>query len=233
MISEVTWSSHGDILSQIRQSVFVEEQGISPEDEWDIMDLQARHFLAFNPQGKPVGCARISETQKIGRMAVLKTERGQRVGSKLLKVAIQSIPKSIGFAKLGAQLHAIPLYALHGFDTFGHLFIDAGIPHRRMRLNLNQSTQFSVGEKNSNCLILKINNDREEMTDSISLRILKNRLSVTMPTNIFESNNYDNCIPSLISRQLSLIASGLNCQVLTIKSENYCKTFTVNPREII
>jgi Predicted acyltransferase len=89
-------------LSAIRTAVFIEEQGIDPADEWDPQDATAQHFIAER-DGEVVGCARVLEHRKIGRMAVLASVRRHNVGSKLLRHAIDSIHQSGNTPTLGAQ----------------------------------------------------------------------------------------------------------------------------------
>lgn len=113
--------------------MFVDEQGVAPEDEWDATDAQCEHLLAFR-DAKPVGCARIVSGKKIGRMAVLKDVRRHNVGSKLLRHAITAIQARQETPELGAQIQAMGFYANHGFLPEGPVFDDAGIPHRRMTL---------------------------------------------------------------------------------------------------
>ena len=84
--------------------------------------------------GEPVGCARILDLTKIGRMAVLKEVRHKNVGSKLLRAAITKIQEAGNTPTLGAQITAMGFYANHGFLPDGPIFDDAGIPHRTMTL---------------------------------------------------------------------------------------------------
>lgn len=133
MIEPVAWSTHQATLSAIRTAVFVQEQGVSPEEEWDAQDSVCAHLLALR-DGKPVGCARIVDDKKIGRMAVLADYRRHNVGSKLLRAAITHVQDAGHTPELGAQLQALGFYANHGFLPEGPVFDDAGIPHRRMTL---------------------------------------------------------------------------------------------------
>ena len=73
-VHEVGWATARDALQSIRTQVFIEEQQINPRDEWDPADQDAIHLLAER-DSKPVGCARILDLTKIGRMAVLKDMR--------------------------------------------------------------------------------------------------------------------------------------------------------------
>jgi len=133
-IEEVRWATHESELKAIRHAVFIIGQGISPADEWDTRDPACRHFMAYH-DGRPVGCARLLDRTKIGRMAVLDHARSQGVGSQLLLAAITAIRATSGRATLGAQLTAMGFYAAHGFLAEGPIFDDAGIPHRQMWLD--------------------------------------------------------------------------------------------------
>jgi predicted GNAT family N-acyltransferase len=132
-VREVTWTTAQEALQSIRTQVFIEEQQIDPADEWDPADQDAIHLLAER-DGEPVGCARILDLTKIGRMAVLKEVRHKNVGSKLLRAAITKIQEAGNTPTLGAQITAMGFYANHGFLPEGPVFDDAGIPHRTMTL---------------------------------------------------------------------------------------------------
>jgi len=133
VVEAVSWETHRDALQAIRTAVFVNEQQIDPTEEWDDLDAEAHHLLAIR-DGEPVGCARIIDGYKIGRMAVLAAYRKRNVGSKLLRAAISHIQENGNVPTLGAQLSAMGFYANHGFLPEGPVFDDAGIPHRMMRL---------------------------------------------------------------------------------------------------
>lgn len=120
----------------LRRVVFIEEQGVSVEDEVDGRDVAARHLLALW-DGKPVGTARLlteGATGKIGRVCVLPEARGRHVGQALIREAVQVFRATPGVTKvkLGAQTHALGFYAALGFQAVGEVYMDAGIPHRDM-----------------------------------------------------------------------------------------------------
>lgn len=123
----------------LRRVVFIEEQGVSEADEVDDLDGEALHLLA-NLDGEPVGSARLlakGETMKIGRVCVLKAQRGSGLGAGLIRKALE-VAQARGFkrALLGSQTHAIPFYEGLGFVAFGPVYDDAGIPHRDMECAL-------------------------------------------------------------------------------------------------
>lgn len=120
----------------LRRVVFIEEQGVSVEDEVDGLDPQAIHLLAWD-EGRPVGTARIlvkGDMGKIGRVCVLPGARGTGLGAALILAALDELRKLPGVreAHLGAQSHATGFYEKLGFAVEGEEFIDAGIPHRHM-----------------------------------------------------------------------------------------------------
>jgi ElaA protein len=124
----------------LRRIVFIEEQGVPEADEIDDLDEVAIHLLARH-QGVAVGSARLlrlGSTGKIGRVCVLKDQRGHGLGAALILAAIgefRAMPQ-IATVKLGAQTHATGFYERLGFTAMGPVYDDAGIPHRDMVLPL-------------------------------------------------------------------------------------------------
>lgn len=120
----------------LRRAVFVEEQQIDEAEEWDDLDGEAIHFLAFH-DGRPVGTARMlirGDTAKIGRVCVLAAQRGTGLGADLIRAAMdhaRGLP-GITRARLSAQTHALGFYERLGFRAFGTEYKDAGIAHRDM-----------------------------------------------------------------------------------------------------
>lgn len=137
-IREAEWITEQAQISAIRQQVFVVEQHVPPELEWDGLDETATHLLAVAEDGKPVGCARILIGASIGRMAVLASWRGQGVGWALLQTAIEYCRRE-GWLhiEVSAQTHAIPFYEKAGFQVSGEEYMDAGILHRAMSLHIS------------------------------------------------------------------------------------------------
>ncbi len=136
-IQEGDWDSLGDIASDIRRVVFIDEQQVPQEEEWDGRDPACRHFLA-TLDGKPVGTARLLPDGHIGRVAVLADVRGAGVGGLLMNAAVAAAQR-LGHRQvaLSAQLHALAFYERLGFVAHGDEFMDAGIPHREMTLSFD------------------------------------------------------------------------------------------------
>lgn len=134
-VSMVNWRDGQPLLRAVREAVFVRGQNVAPELEWDGLDETSRHVLALDGTGNAIGCARITQDGRIGRMAVLPAWRGKKVGSAMLQVLLdyarsQNYPQ----VELSAQVQALPFYRRFGFVEEGEEFMDAGIPHRKMRL---------------------------------------------------------------------------------------------------
>ena len=134
-VEPVTWQDNLDILRGIRTTVFVEEQHVSIEEEWDGQDEDALHVLALTPDHKPVGTARLLASGQIGRMAVLQEYRKRGIGSAMLRRLLQiASDNNIDNLFLNAQVDAIEFYKRLGFIEQGEIFMEAGIKHRKMIL---------------------------------------------------------------------------------------------------
>lgn len=132
------WSSDRQRLSRIRRAVFIDEQGVPEELEWDDDDAGAIHLLAVDADDTPIGCARLLPDGHIGRMAVLQSWRGKGVGRALLQKALE-LARAQGhvIVRLSAQTHASGFYRRHGFIAEGEEYLEAGIPHLAMKISLN------------------------------------------------------------------------------------------------
>jgi predicted GNAT family N-acyltransferase len=132
-VRRASWETDREALRAIRLQVFVAEQGVPMDLEWDGLDGQAVHLLAEDRDGRPIGMARLLASGQIGRMAVLGPWRGRGVGGRLLAEALRiarhrRLPRSW----LNAQLSAFDFYRRRGFAPQDEGFMEAGIPHVRM-----------------------------------------------------------------------------------------------------
>ncbi|MEX0941637.1 MAG: GNAT family N-acetyltransferase [Pseudomonadales bacterium] len=145
-IREADWRFDQHILSDIRRVVFIVEQQVPKEEEWDGRDPESWHWLATAPDGRPIGTARLLPEGQIGRMAVLSEYRGAGVGAALLERAVAKA-RHLGFELvfLNAQSHALSFYRKAGFIAQGDEFEEAGIAHFRMTRGL--SAQENGGQK--------------------------------------------------------------------------------------
>jgi len=132
-IHEVSWENHQSELRAVRNAVFIEEQNVPRELEWDGMDETSIHFMAETTAGDVIGTARLMPSGQIGRMAVLIQQRGHGIGRRLLDRAISSArQRGMEEVFLHAQSHALEFYQKAGFVADGEQFEEAGIPHRSM-----------------------------------------------------------------------------------------------------
>jgi YbgC/YbaW family acyl-CoA thioester hydrolase len=143
-VSEVrtgTWAQLGPDAARIRTEVFVQEQRIPRELEWDDDDAIALHAVAYNRLGQAIGTGRLLPAKegvaKIGRMAVSRVLRGTRVGEQVLR-ALMAAAQARGDSEilLHAQRSAQSFYARTGFAPRGEVFEEAGIPHVEMTRRL-------------------------------------------------------------------------------------------------
>jgi predicted GNAT family N-acyltransferase len=157
-IITVSWNKQQCVLKAIREAVFIIEQQVPVELEWDGEDETAIHILAQliqqnrkqsesvrqvgDKQETPlaIGTARIIITNnkaRIGRMAILQAWRGQGVGTRVLAACLDECrKKGVASIVLDAQVSAIPFYKKAGFMVTSDEFTDAGIAHRTMTLTI-------------------------------------------------------------------------------------------------
>lgn len=130
-----TWQTLATDAKAIREIVFIQEQNIAAQDEWDELDAVSTHFVVY-VDDKIVATARLLENNSIGRVAVLKEYRGLKIGKKLMQtvIALAKVQKR-DCVKLSSQVHAIGFYQALGFVVKGEEYLDCGIPHIDMRLD--------------------------------------------------------------------------------------------------
>lgn len=122
------------MLRSLREAIFVREQRVPPDVEWDGRDDNAVHLLAENAAGDPIGTARLLSSGQIGRMAVLAAWRRQGVGRSLLRALVEiALREGYPSPWLNAQTSAIGFYLKEGFEIKGPELLEANIPHRQMR----------------------------------------------------------------------------------------------------
>jgi predicted GNAT family N-acyltransferase len=134
VVRRADWTRDLEHLRHVRETVFVHEQKVPLELEWDEQDEPCVHVLAFDNDGAAIGTGRLLPDGHIGRMAVLLPWRGRGVGGALL-TELTRVARERGFTEviLNAQVQAIAFYARHGFTCEGPEFLEAGIPHQTMR----------------------------------------------------------------------------------------------------
>jgi len=126
----------------IREKVFIIEQKVPVEDEYDEFEESSRHFIAYLDDDEAVGTARWRFTEKgakLERFAVLAEHRGNGVGGELVKAVLEDIsghPDAAGKKRyLHSQVDAVNLYARKGFKPQGDQFDECGIMHYYMEID--------------------------------------------------------------------------------------------------
>ncbi|NVJ86385.1 MAG: GNAT family N-acetyltransferase [Algoriphagus sp.] len=140
LVEKVTGKAGMDIAFKIRTEVFVKEQKVDADAEYDEFEDVSTHFLA-SLNGKPVGTARWRFTSngiKLERFAVLKEARGKGVGQALVLAVLRDLlvhPEAQGKTRyLHSQISAVPLYQKFGFKKVGGQFEECNILHYKMEL---------------------------------------------------------------------------------------------------
>ena len=135
-IRPADWEADKAALRAIREQVFVREQSVPLELEWDEFDTVSRHVLA-EAGGQAIGTGRLLPDGHIGRMAVLQGWRDKGVGSALLQFLLD-MARDAGHERaiLSAQVRAAVFYRGFGFEVEGAEFLEAGIPHITMTRRL-------------------------------------------------------------------------------------------------
>lgn len=132
------WARDRDALLSVRVPVFVDEQHVPAEIEEDDLDPVCIHALAEDERGLPIGTARLDAHGHIGRVAVAAAWRRRGVGGALMAF-LTGIARHRGDPRieLGAQVQAIPFYEALGYVASGPVYLEAGIEHRLMHLDLS------------------------------------------------------------------------------------------------
>jgi predicted GNAT family N-acyltransferase len=132
-IRQALWTSDREALKMIRRQVFVIEQQVPAQLEWDGQDKEALHLVAEDENARAIGTARLLSSGQIGRMAVLKEWRGRGVGRRLLKEVLDvALQEKYPTPWLNAQVSVIYFYSKNYFYPDGERFFEAGIMHQRM-----------------------------------------------------------------------------------------------------
>jgi predicted GNAT family N-acyltransferase len=139
-VRPVDSASEQEALRALRVTVFVDEQGVDAESEFDEFENTSRHFTCLLGQ-EIVGTARWRAVHdnslpaaKLERFAILKKARGKGYGHALVESVLADARRA-GFSRfvLHAQAHLKDFYATHGFVVDGPVFVEEGIEHVLMR----------------------------------------------------------------------------------------------------
>lgn len=136
-----------DACFAVRKEVFVVEQEVPQELEYDTYDRSAVHVLAVAEDGTPLGTGRLlhgadatgktgagPEVGSLGRLAVRAAARGLGVGAALVRgIEDAARSRALSAIDLHAQTQALRFYERLGYTAYGPVFLDADIDHRSMR----------------------------------------------------------------------------------------------------
>lgn len=143
MISSVFIPGTKDVKDafEIRREVFIIEQSCPEQEEFDSFDEQALHLVVY-VDGAPAATARIwhdGTSFRVGRIAVRKQYRGQKIGDLAVRVSIyKTFLMGAQSIKISAQKYILPLYRKFGFKEYGKEYMEAGIPHMAMQVTKDE-----------------------------------------------------------------------------------------------
>ncbi len=136
-VEAADWAEDKNALIELRSQVFVDEQNVPPSIEIDGLDPECKHVKA-TADGRVIGTGRLLPDGHIGRMCIHKNYRQHGIGSLLLKNLVeQALAANYPRIELNSQSYAVPFYEKNGFVVDSEEFMDAGIPHRHMALNID------------------------------------------------------------------------------------------------
>lgn len=139
-VFRTNWQADGDRLGALRHEVFVVEQNVPEELEWDEFDREAIHFACADENGKIIGTARLLiEPGKaaIGRLCVARAHRHRKIATRIMDEVLSCCRElRVGTCELHAQCYLQAFYERCGFNALGEVYFEAGIEHITMRRSL-------------------------------------------------------------------------------------------------
>ena len=133
-----SWAAFRLQAQPVRFQVFVQEQQVPPKLELDEFDAVSAHALAFDPVGKPIGTGRLLPDGHIGRVAVLPQWRNVGIGARIMRALLNEARRQgLATVELSAQCHAQRFYENLGFTAVGDVYMEAGIEHIAMRMDVS------------------------------------------------------------------------------------------------
>ncbi|KXZ65163.1 putative N-acetyltransferase YjcF [Acinetobacter venetianus] len=131
-VKQGSWDQLQQDAKLIRELVFISEQNIPEQDEWDDQDAISQHFIVYD-HNQPIATARLLANNSVGRVAVLKAYRGQGIGRLImLEIIAYAQAQKRPSLQLSSQVHAISFYEKLGFSIQGDEYDECGIPHIEM-----------------------------------------------------------------------------------------------------
>ena len=132
-----TWAELQERARPIRFQVFVQEQRVPVKLELDAFDAMSMHALALDASGQPIGTGRLLPDGHVGRMAVLPEWRRTGVGAAIMRALLnEARRRGLACVEISAQFHARRFYERLGFRVVGDVYIEAGIEHIAMQIDV-------------------------------------------------------------------------------------------------
>ena len=211
-----SWEADLAALRAVREQVFLVEQQIPPDEEWDALDAKSHHVLARDREGRPIGTGRLTPQHMIGRMAVLAEWRGKGVGEAIMHVLLeQARALRYPLIHLHAQSHAIAFYAKLGFAHYGDEFDECGIAHRMMRMTLDAGgdRELPVLPPSPQARTLVVD-DREQALAAVAELLADAKHDVAIYTRDLDAALFD--VPATLDALKRIARSGRYAQIRII-----------------
>lgn len=208
------WTADEAGLRAVRQQVFVAEQAVPESEEWDGLDQECVHVVAETGQDGIIATGRLHPSGKLGRMAVLPPWRGCGVGASILRKLLEEASgQGLDSVYLHGQVPVLGFYARFGFIAEGEEFLEAGIPHRLMRLALPRGTPGDPGVGGATGT-RRIVSGKEEFADAVAdvAAVAERSLAIFSPD--LEHGVYDSARFLAVVKRLVLSRSHARIRVL-------------------
>jgi len=188
-----SWGQLGLLCRKVRYKVFVEEQQIPEEEEWDALDAVSEHFLLLL-NDRPAATARLTPDGKVGRFAVLAQLRDKKLGARLMqRILDEAKRRGLKKLKLNAQEDVLSFYLKQGFKVSGERFLEVGIPHLPMEMSLTTDLQEETQVSSEDiCQALQETTQirlqgQQQLQTCIEILVSKAARSVSMETPAYSS----------------------------------------------
>ncbi|HEX4479901.1 MAG TPA: GNAT family N-acetyltransferase [Rudaea sp.] len=217
-IDAADWSNDADrdACMRVRETVFQLEQKVPREDEIDIFDPTARHVLARDLQGNPIGTGRLTTQHVIGRMAVEQAWRSRGVGAATLQRLIEQA-RALNYpsVELHAQTHAVAFYEKFGFAKYGDEFLECGIAHVHMRMDLapNPIPERAGPSPRPDVTVVQVTDCDGAVVETLKL-IAATRRELCIYTRDLDAALFDNEPVLDALKQLSISGRGVSIRVI-------------------
>ena len=204
-VEPANWSADMADLRAIRNDVFVVEQAVPEDEEWDEFDAVSQHVIARDARGLPVGTGRLTPQGTLGRMAVARDWRGRGVGEAMLRVLLEMArERHIRQVRIHAQSHALRFYERAGFVAHGEEFLECGILHRHMDIEIEPLEARDQGKTRSSQGDLLESTDRESTRAAMLAVIATARRELCVFTRDLDADIFDHADMLEAFRQLAI-----------------------------